>query len=56
MKKNLKKVCNNGFTWSVWIKPSNITSSKEFHIMGWNFGDKFDGFHIWDTLKITQRK
>jgi len=39
-----------GFTWTNWIKPQNQKPT-EYHVIGWNFGDKFDGFHTWDINK-----
>lgn len=49
MKKNLKKT-SKGFNWNGFIK-SVVSNPASHHVIGWNFGDKFDGFHTWDVNK-----
>jgi hypothetical protein len=39
-----------GFQWSGWIKPVNVSQNANYHAVGWNFGNKFDGFHEWDFI------
>lgn len=37
-------------SWSGWIKP-NISQPTSYHCIGFNFGDRFDGFHTWDVYE-----
>lgn len=39
------------FSWSGWIKPVNQAKNNGFHVVGFNFGNKFDGFHVFDYNK-----
>lgn len=58
MKKNSKEISKepeieisvnpNGFVWTGWIKPFNSSKVPEYHVIGWNFGKRFDGFHVYD--------
>jgi hypothetical protein len=45
----LSKAKQKGFTWTGWITPVNVKKCN-YHSIGWNFGDKFDGFHEWDFI------